>query len=486
MGNTNNGLVNGNYFLNPNMNAAVESAESYFGPVNQPLVVQASQNVVTTNNTIDQTSGRLWVTDAQYRELAAYAPGGVARLNAYEIGTLRNPNVVLTDADGNAIPVAIEASTAHALGVQIPASAALGGAHLTLTAGNLKYFGTLFLDSQDNIPALNGCTYELGPASSTTGASANNLPILVVTQDGCAYAVSTIDPFVSGSGTATGTGVVSVGFTANAGAARTTTIEIAGQTASLTQAAAGAARPVIQAIVDPWNYGPGLAPGEWVTITGTALAPGQARTWNVNGTQTLPTSLGEVTVSFNGTPAALLYASATQVNALVPATVKPGLVQVIVQSNGVSSSPFTITATATQPAIYALPNTNGSTFFVTAALAGTGTLVGNSVVDPRVLRAAQPGDVLDLYMVGLGATMDSSKFITDQIFAGAYPVSATVTATVGGESAPVLFAGLTSPGLYLVRIAIPQDLSLGAQVIQVSAGGSKTGSTLKLLLALLL
>jgi uncharacterized protein (TIGR03437 family) len=86
-------------------------------------------------------------------------------------------------------------------------------------------------------------------------------------------------------------------------------------------------------------------------------------------------------------------------------------------------------------------------------------------------------------MIGLGATSDPSKFVTDQVFAGAYPVSASVTATVGGESATVSFAGLTAPGLYLVRIAIPQDLSPGAQVIQVSAGGLRTGSSLKLLLA---
>jgi len=86
-------------------------------------------------------------------------------------------------------------------------------------------------------------------------------------------------------------------------------------------------------------------------------------------------------------------------------------------------------------------------------------------------------------MVGLGGTMDSSKFVTDQLFAGAYPVSATVSATVGGEPAVVSFAGLTAPGLYLVRIAIPKDLSPGTQMIQVSAGPSKTGSSLRLLLS---
>jgi uncharacterized protein (TIGR03437 family) len=482
LGNTNGGTVSGNDFLHTNINAALESIVSFFGPSTLPVVVQSSQNVATSNNVVDQTSGRVWVTDGQYRELAAYAPGSTIRLNGYEIGTLSNPSVVLTDADGNVNPITVQASTEHAIDVQIPASAALGGAYLTLTAGSFKSFGTLFLDSQDNITALNGCTYEVSPAASTTGANANSLAILVVTQAGCSYGVAVKDPFVTGTASAVGAAVVSVGFAANTGAARTTAIEIAGQPLTLTQAASGALRPVIQAIVDPWNYGSGVAPGEWVTITGTALAAGPPHTWNLNATQLLPTSLGGVTVSFNGKPAALLYVSATQINALVPAAVFPGSVQVIVESNGVSGDPFTITATATRPAIYALP-TSGATFFVTAALAGTATLVGNSAVDPRVLRAVQPGDVLDLYMVGLGGTVDSSKFVTDQLFAGAYPVSATVSATVGGEPAVVSFAGLTAPGLYLVRVAIPQDLSPGTQMIQVSAGPSKTGSSLRLLLS---
>ena len=238
--------------------------------------------------------------------------------------------------------------------------------------------------------------------------------------------------------------------------------------------------PVILAIVDSWGYTPGVAPGLWVTIAGTNMA-GPPQTWNLKGVQQLPITLGGVTVTFNGTPAALFYVSATQINALVPASVGPGPVQVAVQVNGVSSSPFTITAKATQPAVYA-PTADASSFFVTAALQGSALLVGNSAMDPRVLRVVYPGDILDLYMIGLGTTADPSKFITDKVFYGAFPVSATVTATVGGETAPVLFAGLTSPGLYLVRISIPSDLAARPQPVQVSTGGEHTSSPLVLMM----
>jgi uncharacterized protein (TIGR03437 family) len=171
------------------------------------------------------------------------------------------------------------------------------------------------------------------------------------------------------------------------------------------------------------------------------------------------------------------------INALVPASVQPGTVQVVVQSNGVNSAPFTINAAVALPATYAVPDASGKTWFVTAVLAGTATLIGNPAVDLRVSRAAQSGDVLDLYLIGLGATQDLSKFVTDQVFAGAYPVAVPVTAAVGGAPAEVRFAGLTSPGLYLVRIVVPSGVGSGPQPIQVSAGGSKTASSLVLAVA---
>jgi uncharacterized protein (TIGR03437 family) len=240
--------------------------------------------------------------------------------------------------------------------------------------------------------------------------------------------------------------------------------------------------PAIQAIVDSWGYTAAIAPGLWVTIAGANLA-GPPQIWNLDGVQDLPGILGGATVTFNGAPAVLLYVSPTQINALVPAGVAPGKVQVLVQVNGLNSPPFTITAQPAQPAVYAPPSADAATFFVTAALAGTATLVGNSATDPRVVRPVYPGDTLDLYMIGLGSTLDPSKFVTDRVFAGAFPVSAPVTATVGAELADVLFAGLTAPGLYLVRIVVPSDLAAGAQPLQVSVGGIPTRPSLVLQMA---
>jgi uncharacterized protein (TIGR03437 family) len=282
---------------------------------------------------------------------------------------------------------------------------------------------------------------------------------------------------------------IQVAFTPTAPGIRTASLFIAGNISGGTSAidlsgigvATGPA-PTIQAIVDSWGYTAAIAPGLWVTIGGTNLA-GPPQTWNLDGVQELPVTLGGATVTFNGVPAALLYVSPTQINALIPAALAPGKVQVMVQVNGAISSPFTITAQPAQPAVYAPPNADASAFFVTAALAGTATLVGNSATDARVVRPVYPGDTLDLYMIGVGATLDPSKFITDRVFSGAFPVSTPVTATVGGEPASVVFAGLTAPGLYLVRIVVPSGLAAGAQPLQVSAGGIQTRPSLVLQMA---
>lgn len=236
IGNTLGGNVNGNYLLHPDERPALASPFPPKTTLLAPLIVDTTSNgIATTNNTIDQVSGRIFVTDTQYRELAAYAPGSVIRLNAYNLGALVSPNATLTDADGNRTVAAIMNTTPQALDVQLPAAAGLGGAYLTLTSGSVKYFGTLFLDSQDNVPAVNGCIYEVSLSSTSVAGSAGSLPILVVTQAGCAYQVLATDLFVTPGPITAGTAVIAAGFAANTGAARSATIEIAGQPFTVSQ-----------------------------------------------------------------------------------------------------------------------------------------------------------------------------------------------------------------------------------------------------------
>ena len=228
-------------------------------------------------------------------------------------------------------------------------------------------------------------------------------------------------------------------------------------------------------VVDPWNYAPGAAPRDWVTIFGVNLGPAVPQSWNPPPGATLPTSLGGVSVGIAGTPAVLSYVSSSQINALIPANTPPGTNQVVVTVNGVVGNPYELQVDPTNPVIYSVPSAaQPGNFYVTAALGGTAYLIGTPGVDPGVTRGAYPGDLVDLYMIGLGATQDPALFITNQLFAEAAPIAATVQISLGGQIVSPTFAGLISPGLYLVRFNVPTSTTPGDLPIFVSVNGNST------------
>jgi hypothetical protein len=149
----------------------------------------------------------------------------------------------LTDADGITTPLTVQSTTAQALNVQLPAGAALGGAYITITAGTAKYFGTLFVDSQDNVPAVNGCTYQVNAPLDDASYGASIVSVLVVTQAGCPHHVVAGSNFVTPPPGTTGTAVVPLTFAANLGSTRNAVIEVAGQPITLTQAGITAGAP---------------------------------------------------------------------------------------------------------------------------------------------------------------------------------------------------------------------------------------------------
>jgi hypothetical protein len=118
-----------------------------------PMVIKTSQAIMTANNNVEKSPARISITDGVSRRLVAYAPGGQVLLSAANIGTLSDPTVTLTDADGSTFSLAIQTKTTDSLKVQLPA-AALGGAVITVMSGGTVLRGTLFLDALENVPLL--------------------------------------------------------------------------------------------------------------------------------------------------------------------------------------------------------------------------------------------------------------------------------------------------------------------------------------------
>jgi hypothetical protein len=143
---------------------------------------------------------------------------------------------------------------------------------------------------------------------------------------------------VSGTGAATGSTIINVTLTV---------------TAPL---------PSIKGVTNAASYATGaVSPGELVTIFGTNIGPAAAASATTDpSTGKLATTIGGVQVLFNGVAAPMIYASSTQVSAVVPyemaSVASPG---VRIKYAGEASNSYQSTTTTTAPGLFT-QNASGS------------------------------------------------------------------------------------------------------------------------------
>lgn len=231
---------------------------------------------------------------------------------------------------------------------------------------------------------------------------------------------------------------------------------------TLTPSAGGGTRPAISSggVADAFNFSAGIGPNAFTVIVGTNLAnAGTNRPWDdaIEGNQ-LPTTLSGVSVTVNNRPAAISYASPAQINILTPPDIGTGQMNVVVTNNGVASEPFAVTATTVKPAFYT-PFAQDGKFYVTA-VALDGTYVGKTGLDPRVTRAARPGEVLLVFGSGFGPT--NPALVANQVVTGAPAITTPVRIRFGETVANFAGTGnLVFAGLYQFNVTVPANLADG-------------------------
>jgi uncharacterized protein (TIGR03437 family) len=165
-----------------------------------------------------------------------------------------------------------------------------------------------------------------------------------------------------------------------------------------------------QGVISASDFGAlaSVAPGSWIEIYGTNLAPAQtSRTWattDFTGIEA-PTSLNNTTVSVGGQSAFVEYISPTQVNAQVPGSVGLGTQPVIVSTAAGASAAYNINVNLEEPALYA------PAVFKILGVQYVGALfndLATYVFPPDSFagitsRAAKPGDTIVLFGIGFGA-----------------------------------------------------------------------------------
>lgn len=221
--------------------------------------------------------------------------------------------------------------------------------------------------------------------------------------------------------------------------------------------------------------GQAVAPGSLISIFGTQLASSTALADSIP----LSTKLGGVTVTFNNHDAPLLAVTAGQINAEVPLEVlpgsAPGMVNVVVTRDGVTSAPQSVQINAAAPGAFVHATSSGK-FYAFAVNFHDNSLAWPSgtanISFPQ--HPAKAGDVLIIYSTGLGKV---SPAVAD----GHIPTDAklhvpadTPSVLVGGMSVPVLGSALSPQfvGVYQINIQLPSGVPTGDNVsLQIKSGG---------------
>lgn len=212
-----------------------------------------------------------------------------------------------------------------------------------------------------------------------------------------------------------------------------------------------------------------IAPNEFVSLVGTGLAGAAVSASSLP----LMTTLGNVQVTFNGTPAPLNYVSPTQIVALVPSAISTdnGVYYATIQvlNNNTPSNQATVYVSDTAPGVFANPVATGAA----AAQHGNYTVISAS-------NPANVGETVIIYAGGLGAVTPT---VPDGAAAPSSPLSSVndpnLSIDFSGDLAafpcPSCFAGLTptATGLYQIDVAIPSG-ALNPSYVDVGTSDAYT------------
>ncbi|MEZ5353221.1 MAG: SBBP repeat-containing protein [Bryobacteraceae bacterium] len=183
----------------------------------------------------------------------------------------------------------------------------------------------------------------------------------------------------------------------------------------------------------------------------------------------LPTELGGVRVRFNNRDAYLLFVSKNQINFLVPVDLATGPVPVEVSGpNGRGSAMAFLQEVS--PAL--LTHVVSEQTTPVAVFAGESILVApaGSIAD-RESRSGKAGDLVDLIATGLGLTDPAAP--EGVVFETAYPLAdpSRLAVTIDDKASQVEYVAMTSPGVFLVRVRIPEEVGSGFKRVRLSVRG---------------
>lgn len=190
-----------------------------------------------------------------------------------------------------------------------------------------------------------------------------------------------------------------------------------------------------------------ISPGELVTIKGSALgpsSPANGGVFTINNAGGIDSNLQGVRVLFDDIAGTPIYVSSTQINLVVPWEIAGKVsTSVIVEYNGVQSSPLSIRVDDATPGVFTV---DGSGRGLAAAANQDGTVNGPFTKFNSVFQPAPAGSVVAVYLTGAGQTTPPGVTGSVNPMNQLLRITSQVTATIGGKPAVVEFLG-AAPGI---------------------------------------
>ena len=205
-----------------------------------------------------------------------------------------------------------------------------------------------------------------------------------------------------------------------------------------------------------------IAPGEVVVIYGSQIGPGTLTSYQAGSNGTIGTSLAGTRILIGGVAAPVLYTWANQAAVVVPFEVSGSQAQIIAGYQNQSSAPLTVPVVVAAPGIFTADSSGQGQ---AAALNLDGSL--NGAGNP-----AHIGSIVTLYASGAGL---AAPGVDGTITTFSSELAAPPTVSIGGQNAPVSFAG-NAPGdvagIVQIYVQIPTGIQTGASVPVVVTFGS--------------
>jgi uncharacterized protein (TIGR03437 family) len=230
----------------------------------------------------------------------------------------------------------------------------------------------------------------------------------------------------------------------------------------------------VGAVTDSASFRAGpVSAGEIIVVFGSNLGPSPLQQSMFSAGGLLPLSLGGTRILFDGVPAPLLYASATQTSAVVPYGVNGhASTSLVVERNGKPSPAVVLDVTAATPGVFAAD----------ASGTGNGAIINSDGTLNSATRPARPGDIVTLFLSGGGVTNPAS--VDGGLTSGVTTLLNPLTVKIAGIDAVVAYAGGAPQelaGLYQVNLVVPRNTASGSRIpVEVFGGNyvSQPGLTL--------